>query len=61
MLFTFTNQSSRTIGGSKRPLKIQLSKCYGEEFDMKKVSFTFDGREASLEQPFIYDVAEVEA
>jgi|LauGreDrversion4_2_1035121.scaffolds.fasta_scaffold958653_1 hypothetical protein len=28
---------------------------------MKKVSFTFDGREASLEQPFIYDVAEVEA
>ncbi len=31
------------------------------EFDVSKISFSFDGREQSLEKPYIYDLPEIKA
>jgi hypothetical protein len=31
------------------------------EFDVTKISFSFDGREQNLEKPYIYDLPEIPA
>ena len=41
-----------------RPAQIRMLAGPGE-FDVTKISFNFDGREQSLEKPFIYDLPEI--
>ena len=60
MLFTITNHSALNIGGVSRPAQIRALPGVGE-FDMKRLSFIFDGREGSLDQPYIYDLPEIQA
>jgi hypothetical protein len=48
------------IGGESRPAQIRISAGVGE-FDVTKVSFSFDGREESLSKPYIYDLPKIEA
>ena len=60
ILFTVTNQSSFTVGGASRKAEIRCLAGSGD-FDMKKISFTFDGREQNLEEPYIYELPEIEA
>jgi hypothetical protein len=46
------------IGGLKRPAQIRMAAGPGE-FDVSRISFNFDGRNQSLEKPFIYDLPEI--
>jgi len=46
------------VGGLARPAQIRMAAGPGE-FDVSKISFNFDGREQTLEKPFIYDLPEI--
>jgi hypothetical protein len=48
------------IGGAARPAQIRCAAGQGE-FDVQKISFSFDGREESLERPYIQDLPEIKA
>jgi len=49
-----------SVGGLARPAQIRMAAGPGE-FDVSKISFSFDGREQSLEKPYIYDLPEIKA
>ena len=46
------------MGGLARPAQNRMAAGPGE-FDVSKISFNFDGREQTLEKPFIYDLPEI--
>jgi len=60
ILFTVTNVSNFNLGGAARPAEIRCLAGSGE-FDMKKISFTFEVREQTLDEPYIYQLPEIEA
>lgn len=60
VLFTLSNNSNLNLGGAARPAQIRCSAGAGE-FDVTKLSFSFDGREEVIEQPYIYDLPEIGA
>jgi hypothetical protein len=60
ILFTLTNNTILSVGGMARPAQIRMAAGPGE-FDVTKISFSFDGREQNLEKPFIYDLPEIKS
>jgi hypothetical protein len=46
------------VRGLARPAKIRMLAGSGD-FDVTKISFSFDGRYQSLEKPYIYDLPEI--